>query len=294
MAEKIGPYQVLGILGKGAHSTIIHIRRAADSKQYALKCVPIQSKEDEKYLEQAELEFEVGQKLDHPNLLKVHLLEKIRSLGFLGGVKEVRLLTEYVNGKTLDCFRPIALPRLVQIFEAVAAALVHMHRRGVYHGDLKPNNLLLSRTGEVKVFDFGLAWFKGEAKGRIQGTPEYIAPEQLTQKCVTEHTDIFNFGATMYRLVTGKNIPSMMAGGGSLSQSAKVWQQMLKPVRALAPQTPEPLAQLIEHCLAHNPHARPERASVVQGVLSHLVDDLVRSDEDHLENWEWGEEDLVP
>lgn len=292
MADKIGPYQVLGILGKGAHSKIIHIRRAADSKQYALKFVPIQSKDDEKFLEQAELEFYVGQKLDHPNLVKVHLLEKTRSLGFLGGVKEARLLIEYVNGKTLDQFRPICLPRLVQIFEGVAAALVHMHRRGVYHGDLKPNNLLLSRTGEIKVFDFGLAWIKGEAKGRIQGTPEYIAPEQLTQKCVTEHTDLFNFGATMYRLVTGQNTPSMMAGGGSLSQSAKVWQQVLKPVRTLAPQTPEPLAKLIEHCLAHNPHARPERASVVQGVLSHLVDELVTTEDHKLENWEWGDDDL--
>ncbi len=293
MSERIGPYQVLGVLGQGAHSKIIHIRRASDSRQYALKLVPIGSKEDEKFLEQAELEYRVGQKLDHANLIRVFLLEKVRTLGFFGGIKEARLLVEYVNGETLDRFRPLGLPRLVQVFEGVAAGMVHMHRRGVYHGDLKPNNILLSRTGEVKVFDYGLAWVRGEAKGRIQGTPEYIAPEQLARKCVTEHTDLFNFGATMYKLVTGKNTPSMMSGGGSLSQSAKAWQQILKPVRDLAPETPEPLAKLIEQCLAHNPQARPASMSEVQGTLSHLVDDLVTKADDQLENWDWGADDLV-
>src|SRR5262249_54176309 len=176
---RIGNFQVVATLGSGAHSTILHIRRSADAKNYALKVVPITGAEDGKFLEQARHEFRVGQMLDHPNLIKVYALETPRD--WLFRIRKVHLLIEYVNGKTLDTFPRIPLPQLVQVFEKVAAAMVHMHRRGVYHGDLKPNNIMLNRTGDVKIIDYGLAWIRGESKGRIQGTPEYMAPEQVRQ-----------------------------------------------------------------------------------------------------------------
>src|SRR5207302_5485575 len=157
---KIGKFQVLATLGTGAHSTILHVRRSADSKQYALKVVPIDGAEDHKFLEQAQHEFRVAQKLDHPSLIKVYALETPRD--WLFRIRKVHLLIEYVNGRTLDKFPRIPIPKLVQIFEKVASGLVHMHRRGVFHADLKPNNILLSRTGDVKVIDYGLAWVKGE------------------------------------------------------------------------------------------------------------------------------------
>src|SRR5262245_6586387 len=135
----IGKFQVLGTLGQGAHSTILHVRRSSDSKQYALKVVPLGSKEDRKFLEQAQHEFRVSAMLDHPNLIKVLALETPRD--WLFRVRKVHLLIEYVNGKTLDTIRGLTVPRLVQVFERVARGLAHMHRRGVFHADLKPNNL---------------------------------------------------------------------------------------------------------------------------------------------------------
>src|SRR5262249_3806086 len=99
-AFRIGQHQVIGELGTGAHSRIFHIRRSADSKHYALKVVPIDSPEDQKYLDQAQHELEVAQKLDHPNLIKIHCLEKVRDWFFR--TRKVHLLIEYVNGKTLD------------------------------------------------------------------------------------------------------------------------------------------------------------------------------------------------
>src|SRR5262245_33303246 len=157
---RIGKFQVLGTLGTGAHSTILHIRRSADSAGYALKVVPIEDAEDRKFLDQAEHEFRVAGMLDHPNLIRIYALEKVRD--WLFRVRKVHLLIEYVNGKTLDTVPRLGLPHLVQIFVKVASAVVHMHRRQVLHADLKPNNILLSRAGEVKVIDFGLAWIKGE------------------------------------------------------------------------------------------------------------------------------------
>ncbi len=290
MIDKIGEYHVLGSLGKGAHSTILHIRRSADSKQYALKIVPITSREDDKFLEQAEHEFRVAQKLTHANLIKIHCLEKKRALGFFG-VRELRLLIDYVKGKTLDQFKIIPISKLIQIFLQVAEGLAHMHRRDIYHGDLKPNNLMLSVTGEIKIIDYGLSWIKGEPKARIQGTPEYMAPEQITQRTVTELTDLFNFGATMYRLVTFRNIPPMLSGQATLSTNAKAWQAMLKPVRDLNPQAPMLLAKTIEHCLAHHPSQRPASVLEVRDVLKHMADEVRRNEDERLENWDWSAEE---
>jgi serine/threonine protein kinase len=285
-AFRIGSFQVVGKLGSGAHSSILHIRRSADAKNYALKVVPIDDADDLKFLEQARDEFRVAQLLDHPNLIKIYALETPRDWFFR--IRKVHLLIEYINGKTLDTFQRIALPKLVQIFEKVAAGMVHMHRRGVCHADLKPNNIMLSRTGEVKILDYGLAWVKGERKDRIQGTPEYMAPEQAKNRVVNERTDIYNFGATMYRLVTWRLPPSTLtAGEGGIALDAKAWDALLKPVQEFNPEAPAALCDLIHRCLAFNAHKRPERASEIQGALDHIAENLVRSPDDRLEMLEW-------
>lgn len=283
--QSIGAFQILGTLGTGAHSSILHIRRSEDGKQYALKVVPINSKEDHKFLEQAQHEFKVAQMLSHPNLIKVYALEICRD--WLFRVRKVHILIEYVNGKTLDTVPRLSLPRLVQIFAKVAAGLVHMHRRGVYHADLKPNNILLSRTGDVKIIDYGLAWIKGEQKDRVQGTPEYMAPEQARQKIANEQTDIYNLGATMYRLVTWRLPPSSMPTADTTSMNAKTFKSLLKPVEEFAPQAPKKLRDLIHRCLEFSPQKRPERMSDVQAILDELVEELVQAPEDSLEHMEW-------
>jgi serine/threonine protein kinase len=223
--------------------------------------------------------------LDHPNLIKIYRLETQRD--WLLRVRKAQMLIEYVNGETLDKVKGLTIPRLVQIFEKIAEGMVHMHRRGVYHADLKPNNIMLSRTGEVKVIDFGLAWIKGEPKGRVQGTPEYMAPEQVQHQMVNERTDIYNFGATMYRLVTWQHPPPTLSSTDGMAMDAKTFQNLLKPVAALNPKAPAELCDLIHRCLSFKAHGRPERMSELQGALDHLVDELVRKPEDRLENMEW-------
>jgi serine/threonine protein kinase len=283
---RIGKFQVIETLGTGAHSTILHVRRSADGKNYALKVVPIGGPDDQKFLEQAQHEFRVAQLLDHPGLIKVYALETVKD--WLFRVKKAHLLIEYVNGKTLDTCPRIPMPQLVQVFERVAAAMVHLHRRQVYHADLKPNNVMLSRSGDVKVIDFGLAWIRGEGKDRVQGTPEYMAPEQVRHKMVNEHTDIYNFGATMYRLVTWRHPPSTVSTeDGGLPINAKMWKRLFKPVEEFNPQAPPALCELIHRCLSYEALNRPERMSEVQGALDHLADELAPSPKDRLEMLEW-------
>jgi serine/threonine protein kinase len=282
----IGKFQVVGTLGTGAHSSILHVRRAADSKNYALKVVPIGGPDDQKYLDQAQHEFKVGQMLDHPNLIKIYALEEQKD--WLFRVKKVHMLIEFVNGKTLDQLPRITIPRLVQIFERIAAGLVHMHRRQVCHADMKPNNVMLSRTGEVKIIDYGLAWIKGESKDRVQGTPEYMAPETAKNKLVNERTDIYNFGALMYRLLTWRLPPPVISvEEDGVPIDAKMWERTFKPVSDFAPDAPKPLCELVQRCLSFKATARPERASEVQGALDHLAEQLVVSDDDRLEMMEF-------
>ena len=149
---------------------------AARSKQYALKVVPIDGKEDQKFLEQAQHEFRVAQMLDHPNLIKIYALETPRD--WLFRIRKVHLLIEYVNGKTLDTSQRLSLPRLVQVFESARPAWSTCTAAASFTPTSSRTISCSAKTGDVKIIDYGLAWIKGEAKGRVQGTPEYMAPEQ--------------------------------------------------------------------------------------------------------------------
>jgi eukaryotic-like serine/threonine-protein kinase len=277
--KKIGKYSVQAQLGTGAHSTILRISRAEDGRQYALKVVPIESNEDKKFLDQAEHEFKVAQMLEHPNLIKIFAFETQSDWMFR--VKKVLLLIEFVNGQTLDKLKSFSVKRLTPIFVQVASGLVHMHRRGVCHADLKPGNIIFSsHSKQAKVIDFGLARIRGESKGRVQGTPEYMAPETITHGVVNEKTDIFNFGATMYRLVTFKLPPSLVPEPGAPKLNSKTYAHLLKDVTELNPSAPPELAEIIRRCLGFNPDQRPERMSEIQGALDRIADQLGPADDD--------------
>ncbi len=267
--DPIGKFQVLGTLGAGAHSAILHVRRQADGRQYALKVVPVGAAEEKKFLEQAEHEFEVAKKFDHANLVKVCALEEVKD--WLFRVRKAHLLIEFVNGKTLDQMPPLSVAKLVLVLARVAAGVAHMHRRGVLHADIKPNNVMLSRAGDVKIIDYGLARVKGDATQRVQGTPEYMAPETVKKKLVNERTDIFNFGAMMYRLVTLRLPPSTLSDA-NMPLDAELWQRQLKPAQEVRADCPKELADLIHGCLCFNALKRPETMQGVQGELERIAE----------------------
>jgi serine/threonine-protein kinase len=269
--EQIGRFQILSPLGKGAHSTILHVRRNADSRQYALKVVPIGEPEEKKFLAQAQHEFRVSKLLDHPNLAKIYALEEVKD--WLRRVKKAHLLIEYVNGKPLDEVPPLSLPKLARVLHYVAAGMAHMHDRNVFHGDMKPNNVMLSRAGDVKIIDYGLARIRGETSTRVQGTPEYMAPETCRRKLVNERTDIFNFGAAMYKLVTLR-LPPSTAGDKDMPADAVLWERQVKPVRDVRADCPAELADLIHRCLSFNALKRPEKMKQVRDRLDEVADKL--------------------
>ena len=244
-------YRVVGPLGTGAGSTILQIAdRNRGGKRFALKVVKRQDSDDDIYIAQAQSEFEAASKLNHPSIVEIYDCRIKRN--FLFKVVSVELLMELVDGKTLDEVEAPSMAQLVLIFNQVAAALVHMHRRGVFHGDLKPGNIMVTKTGKVKLIDFGTAWLKGEAKNRIQGTPQYMAPESATEKIVDERTDIYNFGATMYRMFTGR-----YANPGSMPRTGDNLKSKLVPPMQINPSVPGTLNETILACLQISPDKRP-------------------------------------
>src|SRR5262249_29364912 len=154
-----------------------------DEREYALKLINIDDKDDLKYLEQAKHEFRVGQMLNHPNLVKVYAFET--DGGWFSGRKKAKLLIQFVPGTSMDKTPLLRMAKLLRVCERIADGLTHMHKQGVYHADIKPNNLIYNGGTRVKVLDYGLSWIRGEAKNRVQGTPEYMAPETVEHKLIS-------------------------------------------------------------------------------------------------------------
>ncbi len=258
-------YRVVGPLGTGAGSTILQIAdRTRGGQRFALKVVKRLDSDDDIYIAQAQTEYEAAQKLNHPAIARIYDCRVKRSL--LLKVTGVELLMEFVDGQTLDEVEAPTMPQLVLIFTQVADALVHMHRRGVYHGDLKPSNIMIAKDGRVKLIDFGTAWFKGQEKNRIQGTPQYMAPEQFTEKLVDERTDVYNLGATMYRMFTGRY--ANPGNGPRVGDTAKV---RLVPPSQINPNIPGALNETILACLQISPGRRPDGMSEVHQQLVAVV-----------------------
>lgn len=262
--DAIGPVQVVADLGTGAKSRVLQVRRAADGRDYALKLVSIDTERDKKFLAQARQEYRIGRMLDHPNLVKVLCFETESSWFW---VRKAKLLLEYVPGQTLDQGPPLKVDQLLPIFERAADGVAYMHERGVIHADLKPNNIMSGPAG-VRVIDFGLARVKGEKTGRVQGTPEYMAPETATMKAVDERTDVFNFGATMYRLVTFRYPPSPLPG---MSLGERSYRRLLIPARELNPDAPAGLCDLIHECLGYKAADRPASMREVHARIARLA-----------------------
>jgi eukaryotic-like serine/threonine-protein kinase len=253
-------YRVVNVLGNGAGSTILLISdKTAGGKRYALKVVKRQDADDDIYINQAKVEFDVSRRLNHEAIVQIYDLRVKRAWFRTSGVE---LLMEYVEGHTLDEIEAPAIGQLVLIFNQVASALAHMHRRGVYHGDLKPSNIMLSKDGRVKLIDFGTAWIKGEEKNRVQGTPQYMAPEQATERVVDERTDIYNLGATMYRMFTGRYAQQGIPLPGEMST-----RKLIPPIQIL-PKIPGTLNETIMSCLDLNPDRRPAGVFEIKNQLA--------------------------
>ena len=247
----IGGYTIQKRIGVGARSTIYYAIDTATKQEVALKRVIFERPEDTRIFEQVETEFKVASQIDHPYVRKCFKLKKIRSLF---KVRELILSMEWIDAKTLEETSNLSLIDVLLVFRMVASGLNAMHQHGYVHCDIKPNNILLHESGAIKIIDLGQSCKIGTAKQRIQGTPDYIAPEQVKRRPLNPKTDIFNLGATMYWALTGENVPTMIPKkdqvGLSMPKKKKATHEIKRKI-------PLVISKVVMDCVKDDPLERP-------------------------------------
>lgn len=270
---KVAGFNVMTELGRGAASIIYLVQDPKTKQIWALKHVYKENPKGQRFLDQTEREYGVASKLDHPTIRKLDRLIKSRKLMT---VKDIYLIMEYVDGISLEQHPPKSFDEALDIFRQVARGLAHMHHRGYVHADMKPNNIVVTDEGQVKIIDLGQSCPVGTVKERIQGTPDYIAPEQVHRRAITEKTDTYNLGATMYWVLTSRHIPTALPKGDTLVSSLDdEFIEKPKPVMELNARTSQMLNDLIMQCVEVDPEKRPASMEKVAETLDLLHAKLV-------------------
>ena len=254
MVQKLLNYDVLECLGEGAKSTIYRVCDPVTKRIFAMKHVIRDIQKDIRFIEQMETEFEISRQFNHPNLRRSYELKISKKL--LLKVAEAFLLMEYVEGTPLDQRPPRSVMENIDTFLQVARGLKALHELGFVHCDMKPNNIIRSDSGEVRIIDFGQSCAIGTIKERIQGTPDFIAPEQVNRRPVTVQTDVYNLGATLYWCLTGKHVPTVYTVSKKGDNSFLLENRIETP-QDLNPKIPLSLSNLVMDCVSVRPQKRP-------------------------------------
>jgi serine/threonine protein kinase len=267
----VGGFTILKRIGAGARSTIYLAIDEPEQDHIALKRVIFERPEDLRVFEQTENEYKVARRIDHPYVRKCYKLKKIRSVL---RVKELLLSMEFFEGKTLENSPTLSLGDVLLVFRMVASGLNAMHQQGFVHCDIKPNNILLSKSGSIKIIDLGQSCKIGTIKPRIQGTPDYIAPEQVRRKALGPKTDIFNLGATMYWALTGKNVPTLIPKTNSYGLPVS---EPLREPHELKKQIPLRVSKLVMDCVKDEPAERPRNMLTIVSRLDLMIHSIFGS-----------------
>jgi len=254
--HQIAGYDVVSTLGEGAHSTIYAVRDKS-GQVMVLKRVIKEGPSQQRFIDQALAEHDVASKIDHPRVRKSIKVIKQRNVI---RVSEVLVLMELVDGVTLEKYQQHAtdLLQICQIFYQAAEGLRAMHQAGFVHADIKPNNIMLTEKNGVKLIDFGQSCKSGTIKQRIQGTPDYIAPEQVKREAITERTDVFNLGATFYWLLTGEHIPTMIhKKNAGISSKSDEYKKGRAPIE-VNPEIAPALSSLVMDSVERRVEDRPQ------------------------------------
>ena len=209
--------------------------------------------------EQLGVEGGLRQHFSHPNLRAVYDSGAVEGRAFL--------VLEYVEGPTLAELIAQNLPieLCAWIAQEVAQALAAIHRHGLLHRDVKPQNIFVAQTGEVKLGDFGLAIDCNEAGANLAGTPAYFSPELVLGQNLSARSDLFSLGAVLYEMLTAAPPFADHATPAILHRIAN-----LEPVppEKLRPEIPRELAALCRHLLCKNPEQRCPSADAVMAALA--------------------------
>ncbi len=261
--EQLGDFRVLREIGRGGMGIIYEAEQITLKRRVALKVLSSQTRESAKQLERFQREAEAVARLHHTNIVPVF------GSGSQDGVHYFAM--QLIDGEPLSKLPALSFAAIARLGMQAASALAYAHSHGVLHRDVKPSNLLLDRSGEVWVTDFGLAKLSdvGELTqtGDIMGTLKYMAPEQLEGRA-DERTDIYSLGLTLYELVTGQPAFDL-----STSLKNRIRNHEFPAPRAVKPEIPRDLETIILKATASEPQHRYGSASAMADDLRNYLED---------------------
>jgi len=203
----LGPYRLTRLIRIGSSCQVWEAIEEGSAKRFALKVLRPDHKDDKEEIGFLKNEFEIGSKLTHPNIIKIYKFQTDTELPYI-----VLELFSELNIKQALRQGPESIAYMLEkIIEQSMEAVYFLHTKGYVHCDIKPDNFLVSREGDVKMIDFTIArkmktglakLFSGKAK--IQGTRSYMSPEQILGKNLDQRSDVYSFGCVMFEMVTGK------------------------------------------------------------------------------------------
>jgi eukaryotic-like serine/threonine-protein kinase len=227
-SNAIDQYEITKLIARSGMASIFKATDSASGAPVVLKIPHPQFEGDVVYFERFRREEGIGQRLDHPNIVRV-LTPREKS--------SIYMVLEYIEGRSLralmDESKPLPTRQAVAIAIQLVAALAHMHERRVVHRDLKPENILVAADGQVKVLDFGIALDRTARRitwhgmSSTMGTPDYIAPEQIVGNRGDERSDIYAIGTILFEMLTGQ-LPFLKANPHALMH-AKISDQPKAP-----------------------------------------------------------------
>src|SRR5262245_13822809 len=284
VGSRLGPYEILGPLGAGGMGEVYRARDTRLERTVAIKVLPADLCDSPQARQRFEREAKTISQLSHPHICSLFDASRHDGIDYL--------VLEYLEGELLsDRVARGALPldQTLRYGIEMADALQKAHQHGIVHRDIKPGNVMLTRSG-VKLLDFGLA--KAEAplgrqagltamptrddltrEGTILGTLQYMAPEQLEGKETDARTDIFALGAVLYEMATGRKA---FAGAGQASLISAIMKDAVVPLSQISPTIPASLEHAVRTCLAKDPEDRWQSAHDLKTQLRWIAEEGTR------------------
>ncbi|HEX6791227.1 MAG TPA: protein kinase [Candidatus Krumholzibacteria bacterium] len=281
---RLGPYEISAPLGAGGMGEVYRARDTRLGRDVAVKVLPQHLSSNSEVRARFEREAKTVSSLNHPHICTLFDVGREGDTDYL--------VMELVDGETLAtriARGPLPAADVLKLGAQIADALERAHRAGVVHRDLKPGNVMLTRSG-AKLMDFGLARATGlaaaagsgaslltqsptiaqplTAEGTIIGTFQYMAPEQLEGRETDERSDIWALGCVLYEMATGVRA---FEGKSQASLIATIMHTDPRPLREIAPASPPSLDRLIRECIAKDPEERRQSAGDVRRELNRIA-----------------------
>jgi len=274
----IGKYVIKRELGRGGMGAVYLAEQPGLGREVAIKELVPSAAADPIALKRFLQEAQVMARFSHPNLVQLYDMEQIAGFNYI--------VLEFVRGKSLRDWLnrgPIPTPQIFAVMHGVLQALDYAHRHSIVHRDMKPENVLISDEGAVKVADFGIARLTDDSvgpgntatkTGTTVGTPQYMSPEQVASSKVDGRSDLYSAGIMFYELVVGQPPFTASEEDGPFTLMAKHVQAPPKPPSVQKPGLDMRLEEVILKALSKRPEERYQSGAEFDEAMSKVADRL--------------------